>query len=130
MLGRTGEGARLHVYLLHPVIIRSPATFRRNPRDDLVGVVNVAGFAVHAIGGIQADAFAVRRRTVINHLVDIGRAEILARAPEFLNAALLADAGVVNDEVRWLILLVLRARMVKVSQLVERELSIAFIGAK
>src|ERR1035438_3146664 len=41
---------------LHSVVIRAPATLRWNPGDDLVGILNVAGFAVNAVGGIQANA--------------------------------------------------------------------------
>src|SRR5579864_5744013 len=42
----------------HPIVIRPAAAFGWNPGDDLVGVHDVAGFAVHAVRGIQADALA------------------------------------------------------------------------
>ncbi len=51
-----------------------------HPRDDLVRVLNVAGLAMHAVGGVQADALAIRRGGVVDHLVHVRRTEILARA--------------------------------------------------
>ena len=46
-------------FFLHSVVIRTASTLGGNPGDDLVGILDVAGLAVHAIGRIQADAFAV-----------------------------------------------------------------------
>src|SRR5882762_7373216 len=39
----------------HPIIIRPAPALRRHPRDDLVRVGDVAGFAVHAVSGVQAN---------------------------------------------------------------------------
>ena len=41
--------------LLHALVVRAPAAFGRNPGDDLVGIHDVAGLAVHAVGGVQVD---------------------------------------------------------------------------
>src|SRR5258706_4188685 len=82
----------------HPVIIRSTTTLRRNPCDDLVGVLNVTGLTVHAVGGIQADAPAVGRGRVVQHLVDVGRTEILAGAAELFHATLTADLRIADDQ--------------------------------
>src|SRR5882724_13492803 len=92
----------------HPVIIGPAPAFRWNPGDDLVGVLNVAGLAVDAVGGVQADALAVRRARVVQHFVHIRRAEILAWAPELFHAALIADVRIVDYQMRRLILFVLR----------------------
>src|SRR5271154_4077526 len=81
-----GGKSRTRPYIeheLHTVVIRSAAAFRWDPRDDLVGVLNVAGFAVYTVRWVEADALAVRRRRVLEHFVDVGRAEILARTAEF-----------------------------------------------
>lgn len=48
-------------YVSHAVVIRAAATLRRNPGDDFVGVHDVAGFAMHTVGRIQMDHFALRR---------------------------------------------------------------------
>ena len=53
------------------------------------------------------------------NLVDVGRAKILARDSEFLDTPLVANIGVVDDQVRRLVFFVFRARMVEVGQLVE-----------
>ena len=89
------------------------------------GIGDVAGFAVHAVRRVQADAFAVRLRRVVHHLVDVRRTEILARAAEFFHAARVADVGVVNDQVRGLVFFVLRAGVVEVGELVEGQLAVA-----
>ena len=80
----------------HPVVIRAAAAFWGHPGDDLVWVGDVAGFAVDAVTRVQADALAVGLGRVVDHFVDIGRTEILARAAEFFHAARIADVGVVE----------------------------------
>src|SRR5437879_5116666 len=70
----------------HAIVIRPAAAFGLDPGDDLVRILNVAGLAVYAVRGIQADAFAIRGRGVVEHLVNIGRAEMLAGTAEFANA--------------------------------------------
>ena len=79
----------------------------------------------------QFDGFRLMRLPfgcvgVVHHLVHVGRTEILARIAEFLYAARVADVGVVNDQMRRLVLFVLRAGVVEVGQLVEGQLAIAF----
>src|SRR5439155_3276389 len=83
-----------------------------------------AGFAVHTVRWIQADALAVRRSGIIEHLVNISRAEVLARTAVFADAPRLANVRVVDDQVRGLILFMLRAGMVEVSEFVECQLAI------
>src|SRR6266446_7103944 len=93
----------------HPVVIGSASTLGRNPSDDLVGILNVAGLAVNAVGGVEADALALGRSRVVQHFVDICRTEILARAAELFHATLIADVCVVDNQMRRLILFMLRA---------------------
>ena len=83
----------------------------------------------------QFDGFRLMRLPfgcvgVVDHLVDIGRAEILARIAEFFYAARVADVGIVNDQVRRLVFFVLGAGVVEVGELVEGQLAIAFGGAE
>ena len=78
----------------------------------------------------QFDGFRLMRlpfglRGVVDHLVHVGRTEILARAAEFFHAARVADVGVVNDQVRGLVFFVLGAGVIEVGELVERQLAIA-----
>src|ERR1700682_61604 len=105
--------------LLHPVVIRAAATLGWNPGNDLVGVLNVAGFAVHAVRGIQADALAIGRGFVVHHLVDVRGAEVLARAAELFHAPVVTDVGVLNQQMRGLIFFVLGAGMIEVGEFVE-----------
>src|SRR5580704_13621233 len=109
----------------HAVVIRSAATLGRHPGDDLVRIGDVAGLAVHTVRRVQADALSVGLRGVVDHLVDIGWTEILARAAEFFYAARVADVSIVNDEMGWLVLFVLGAGVVEVGELVEGQLAVA-----
>src|SRR5258708_23761355 len=45
----------------HAIIIRPAPTFRRDPGNNLVRVLNIASLAMHAIRRIQADPFPIRR---------------------------------------------------------------------
>src|SRR5690242_15060121 len=110
---------------LHALVIRASASLGRNPGDDLVWVGNVAGLAVHAVGWVQADAFSVWSCRVVEHLVDIGGTEVLAGAAEFLDAALLADVGVVNDKMSRLVFFVAGSGVVEIGELIEGELAVA-----
>jgi hypothetical protein len=80
---------------------------------------------VHAIGRIQTDAFAVGLFAVINHFIDICRAEILAGAAKFFHAAGIADVCVLNYQMCRLVFLMLGAGVVEIGQLVESKLSVA-----
>src|SRR6266404_5037532 len=101
-------------YRLHAVVVRSAAALGWDPGNDLIRVGDVAGFAVNAIRRVQANALRVGLSGVVNHFVDIGGAEILARVAEFFYAARIADVGVVNDQVRGLVLFVLGAGVIEV----------------
>src|SRR5882672_1960056 len=125
-LQSSGHGS----YRLHAVVVRSAAALGWDPGNDLIRVGDVAGFAVNAIRRVQANALRVGLSGVVNHFVDIGRAEILARVTEFFYAPRIADVGVVNDQVRGLVLFVLGAGVIEVGKLVESQLAIAFRGAE
>src|SRR3954453_5353678 len=93
----------------HSVIVRAAAALGWHPGDDLVGVLNVASLTMHTIRGIQADALAIWRRRIIEHFVNIPRAESLTRASIFNNAPRFANIGIVNDQVGGLVFFMLRA---------------------
>lgn len=58
------------------------ASLRRNPVDNLVGVHNVACFAVHAIGRVDLQA-ASSSAFSVDHLINTGRTEALAGVGKF-----------------------------------------------
>ena len=80
---------------------------------------------MHAVRRVQMDFLSLRCVGRLDHLVHICRAEVLARTAVLLNTTRVADVGVVNYEMRRLILFVLRSRVIEVGQLVERQLAIA-----
>src|SRR6266478_4159038 len=60
---------------LHAFVVRASAAFGDYPVNDLVGIGDVAGFAVDAVGGVDLELESV---FFLNRLVDGGGAEILA----------------------------------------------------
>jgi hypothetical protein len=85
----------------HTVIVRSPATLRRNPRNDLIRVHNVARLAMHAIRKINMNL-------PIHHLVHRRRAEMLARIPKLLNTTMVTNIRIANHQMHRLIIVVTR----------------------
>src|SRR5450432_3970069 len=75
----------------HAIIIRPAPTLRRDPGNNLIRVLNVARLAMHAVRGIQADPLPIRRRRIVEHLINIRRTKMLARAAVLANAARIAD---------------------------------------
>src|SRR5262245_35230816 len=92
------------------LVIRAAAAFGRDPCDDLIRIGDVAGLAVHAVRGIDLQLERTGLRLVGHHLVDVRRAEVLARISELLAALRGAHARVRDLEMHGLILVVLRAR--------------------
>src|SRR3974377_1304498 len=109
---------------LHALVIRPAPALGRNPGDDLVGVHNVTGLAVHAVGRVQVDLHAARRVAGFDHLINARRTEILAGVAVLLHAALIADRGIADDQVCGLVLLVLRSGIIDVGQFVESQLAV------
>src|SRR3546814_6599055 len=54
------------------LVIRPRTAFRRHPGDAFVGILDVAGLPVHAVGPVDLQAQAVRLPGVVDHLVDDG----------------------------------------------------------
>src|SRR5258708_3111676 len=128
--GHRVRSAHCRVHSLHPIVIRAAAALGWNPGNDLIGILNVASLAVHAVRGIQADALAMGRGFVVHHLVDVRGAEILAGAAELFHAPVVTDVGVLNQQMRRLIFFMLGAGMIEVGEFVEGELAVAFSGTK
>src|SRR6188508_2189840 len=97
---------------LHALVLWTTAAFGRDPVDDLIRIHDVAGLAVDAVGGVDLQFLPALAR--IHHLVDIGRTETRAGVAVLLAATRRTDVGVVDDEVRRLILGMARARVMDV----------------
>ena len=89
--GGQGQGTPLHA-----VVLRPSAAFRRHPVDELIGVHDVAGLAVHAVRGVDLQPLGAVAR--VDHLVDVRRTEARAGIAVLFAAARAADVGVVNDQ--------------------------------
>ncbi len=85
---------------------------------------------MYAVRWIQADALAVGLGWVIHHFINVGRAEVLAGAAEFLHAARVANIRIVNHQMRRLIFFMLRAGVIQISQLIESQLAVALRRAE
>src|SRR3546814_11644958 len=81
------------------LVIRPRPTLRRHPGDDLVGILDVAGLAVHAVGGVDLQALAVLRGGVLDDLVAGSRAAAGAGVAVFFGASGDAERGVVQAKV-------------------------------
>ena len=79
-----------------------PAALWRHPRNVLRRILDVAGLAVHAVGGVHLQALATG--AIVHHLVDLRRAEARAGIAIFLRAARGAEAQVVHAQVHRLAL--------------------------
>src|SRR5690606_25804414 len=83
--------------------------------DDLVRILDVAGLAVHAVRRVDLQPAAA---FVLDHLVDVGRAEAGAGVAVLDGAALHADGGVMHDQVDGLVLVVVGGGEVHAGQAV------------
>src|SRR5688572_4273278 len=89
---------------LQALIVGPGSAFRHGPGDDAVGILDVAGFAMDAVGGVDLQSLAAG--AIVHHLVDGRGAEILAGIAELGDAARRADRRVVHLEVHGLVLVV------------------------
>src|SRR5690606_15300831 len=85
-----GELVAARAPLLQVLVVRPRTAFRRHPGDDLVGILDVAGLAVDAVGGVdlQPASDSPIGAGILDHLVHPGRAEALARVAVLDRAAL------------------------------------------
>ena len=104
---------------LHSVVVRTAATLRRDPGNDLVRIHDVAGLAMDTVGEVHRDLFCAGHIRSFDHLVNLCRTEMLAGISVFDRAARIADVGVVNDKMRGLVVVVLGSGVIDISELVE-----------
>src|SRR5688572_23160092 len=107
---------------LQVLVIRTRAALGRDPGDDLVRVLDVAGLAVHAVGGIDLQALGgpALGPGFLDDLVHAHGAEARARVGVLLDAAGHADAGVEHLQVHRLVFVVLGGGVVDAGQAVAR----------
>lgn len=129
LLGGRNEREELRIQS-HSVVIGPTAAFRWDPGDDLVGIHNVAGFAVDTIGEIDGDLLRAGHVGGLDHLVNFSRTEVLAGIAVLNRTTCVADIRVMYHEVYRLIVIVLGAGVIDVSKFVESELAIAFDGTE
>ena len=108
---------------LHSLVVGAAATFWRDPVDDLVGIGDVASFAVDAIRGVD---FQFWRAFFGDHFVDCGGTKILTRISVLSDAAVAANIRLEHDKVARLIFFMARAGVVDVGEAVEGEFAVAF----
>src|SRR5699024_6471601 len=89
---------------LEIAVVGPRATLGRDPGDGLIGIGNIAGLAVHAVGSV--DLQMLFAGLVLDNFVDAGRAIARAGVAVFLGASGHAHGGVGNLQVHWLILVV------------------------
>src|SRR5690606_18710098 len=94
---------------LQVLVIGTGTALGRDPGDDLVRILDVAGLAVHAVGGVDLQPPS---GLVFHHLVHAGGAEAGAGIAVFDRASLHADRGVGHLQVHRLVLVVLGGRVV------------------
>src|ERR1700679_2432518 len=109
----------------HAFVVGATAALGGDPVDDLVGVGDVAGFAVDAVGGADLQLGAVFIR---HHFVHGGGTKILAGVAVFADAAVATDVRLENYEVARLIFFVARSGMIDVGEAIEGEFAVAFVA--
>src|SRR5260370_26528806 len=123
----TAMNARDGASRLHLAVARAAAALGGDPGDDAVGVHDVAGLAVDAVGGVDLQALGSWGRGCVgDHLVDGGGTEALAGVGVLGRAAGRADGGVGDVEVDGLVLLVGGAGEVEVGDAVEERVSVVY----
>ena len=109
---------------LHAFVVGTATALGDDPVDNLVGIGDVAGLAVHAIRSVD---FQLRWAAgFFHHFIDRGGTKILAGIAVFDDAFRGTSVGVGNAQMAGLILLVARPRVVDVGKAIESELTIAF----
>jgi len=112
----------------HPIVVRTAAAFRWHPGDDLIWIGDVAGLAVDAVRRVQADALAVRLASSHPPFRTRSRDRNSDKGCRILSRSRVCNIGVVDDQMRGLILFMLGARVVKVSELIERKFAVTLAG--
>ena len=76
------------------LVDRPRPAFGRGPVDDLVWIFDITSLAVHAVCRVDLQTLATG--TIVDHFVDIGGAEVLARVTVLGRAGGRTDGGVAD----------------------------------
>ena len=95
---------RLHIWIIRPI-----AALRRCPVDVLARVFDIAGLAVNAVFVVNEKLLLPGVVGIVDHFVDRGGAELLARVAVVGGALIRADVRVCDLQVLGLIRFVLGA---------------------
>src|SRR6202012_4565169 len=101
-LRREAIRALSHAARLHVGVVRASAAFGRRPHDVLRGILDVAGFAVDAVLGVDLEA-RVLPLVVVEDLIDARRAIALRRLGELRQVHPDRDRGVDKLQMRRLV---------------------------
>jgi hypothetical protein len=107
---------------LHAFVVGAAAAFGDDPVDDLIGVGDVAGFAVDTVGGVD---FEFEVAGFGDGLVDGGGTKILAGVAVLDGAFCGADVEIGDVKMAGLIFFMARAGVVDVGEAIESEFAVA-----
>src|SRR5262245_52305277 len=92
---------RRYSCLLQQIVSGSTTALGCDPIDNLVGIHDVAGFAVNTVGGVNLQTLSSITR--FRHFINSGRAKELARITIFIGAARMAYIGLNDDQMAGLV---------------------------
>src|SRR5215469_7451173 len=118
ILASTGSAEALHAF-----IVWAAAAFGNHPINNLIGVGDVAGLAVDAVGKVDFEPHTI---SFLGHLIDGRGTKILAGIAVLFNTAGNTDVGVENVQVTRLVVVVARPRVIHVGQPVTRQPAVSF----
>src|SRR5947208_3969268 len=116
-----GEGFR-KLWGSQQLVSRASSAFGRNPVDHLIRIHDVARLAMDAVGGI--DLQAKLSVSGIGHLINGGRTEELAGVTVFGSTARMANIRLQDDEMAWLIFVVIGSRIINIREFVKRQFAV------
>ena len=103
-------------------VARTAAAFGCDPIDHFIGVHNVACFTVDAVGGINLQTkLPVSGRS---HFVNGSGTEELAGVAVFCRTSWMANIAVEDNQVDWLVFIVIGSRVINIGQLVKGEFAV------
>jgi hypothetical protein len=108
---------------LHTFVVGASAALGNDPVDDLVGIGDIAGLTVDAVGGANLQ---LKRAVFVYRLIDGRGTKVLTGIAVLDRAFSGANLQVVHDQMARLIFFVPRPGVVDVGQAVEGELAISF----
>src|SRR5579884_1048029 len=121
-LTKRGAGLWFQARLLHASVNGPLAALRRDPRNNLIRICNIARLAVDAVGKVDGQITVnLTVRLFKDRFVNFRGAKVRARITVFDGTFVAADVRVGNMQMARLIFFVDRAAVIHVGELVERD---------